>query len=116
MKDHSRLFLEELITTPSPSGNEAEIQKVFYKNVKKYSDQVLSDHAGNVTAVINPDHEFKVLIAAHCDEIAFIVQYITDDGMIHVKKSGGIKQILALGKTVKSYGVWWSFIWCCWDF
>jgi len=104
MKGNSRLFLEELITTPSPSGNEAEIQNVFYKNVNKYCDEVMSDHAGNVTAVINPDHEFKVLIAAHCDEIAFVVQYITDDGMIHVKKSGGIKQVLALGKTVKVMG------------
>ncbi|MBN2794509.1 MAG: M20/M25/M40 family metallo-hydrolase [Clostridia bacterium] len=97
-------FLETLIDTPSPSGNEVEIQKKWMTEMKSYADQIETDMSGNVYAILNPGADFKVLLAGHCDEIAFMVQHIDDKGFVYVTKAGGINPKLALGSRVKIYG------------
>ena len=51
-------------------------------------------------AVINPDHEYKVVIEAHADEISWFVNYITDDGYIYVIRNGGSDHQIAPSKRV----------------
>lgn len=97
-------FLEKLIETPSPSGDEIAIQKVWIENMKPFADEIRTDFAGNAIAVLNPDAEFKVLLAGHCDEIAFMVTHIDDKGFLSVTKAGGINPKLALGSKVRVYG------------
>lgn len=36
--------------------------------------------------VINPTAPFKVVIEAHADEISWFVNYINDQGLIHLKE------------------------------
>lgn len=104
MRKESKKFLEELLVTPSPSGDEAKIQKIWMKYVQDFADKVETDMVGNVIASVNPDKPFKVMLAGHCDEIAFMVNYIDEDGYLYLAKAGGISPKLALGMRVKVLG------------
>jgi len=100
----NKKFLEELIECPSPSGDEIKIQKLWIEEMKPFADEIRTDFAGNAVAVLNPEAEFKVLLAGHCDEIAFMITHIDDKGFVYVTKAGGINPKLALGSRVRIYG------------
>lgn len=100
----NKIFLEELIKCPSPSGDEVKIQKLWINEVKEYADKIETDNCGNAIAILNPDAPFKVLLAGHCDEIAYMVMHIDDKGFISVTQAGGINPKLALGNRVRIYG------------
>ncbi len=80
MKQESFAFLEKYLNTASPTGFEAEGQKLWLEYIKPYIDEYFVDTYGTVVGVINPEAEYKVVIEAHADEIAWFVNYITDQG------------------------------------
>jgi putative aminopeptidase FrvX len=82
-------FLELLINTPSPTWFEYTGQQVWMDYIKPYVDEIYTDTYGTAVGIINPDAEYKVVIEAHCDEISWFVNYITDNGLIHVIRNGG---------------------------
>lgn len=94
-------FLLELLRTPSPSGEEYIIQKKWREHIGQYAHTTKTDNAGNVYAFLNPENEFKVMLAAHSDEIGFIVRKIDKEGYIYLEKAGGISPVPALGMRVK---------------
>lgn len=100
----NKSFLEKLIKCPSPSGDEIAIQKIWIEEMKSYADEIRTDFAGNAIAILNPEADFKVMLTGHCDEIAFMVTHIDDQGFISVTKAGGINPKLALGSRVRIYG------------
>nr|ATL63355.1 endoglucanase [Alkalilimnicola sp.] len=104
MDETAQQFLHELLTTPSPSGGEVEIQKKWKAYVESYADQMLTDHAGNVIGVLNPEAEFKILLAGHSDEIGFVIQRIDEDGFLYFTKVGGISAKTAIGMKVEILG------------
>jgi putative aminopeptidase FrvX len=53
-----------------------------------------------VVGVINPQAEYKVVIEAHADEIAWFVNFITDQGYIYVRRNGGSDALIAPSKRV----------------
>ena len=83
-------FLYEMLDTMSVSGNEIMLQKKVIKEMTPYADAIHTDYTGNVVCVLNPDADFKVLLAGHIDEIGLIVTHICSDGMLKVAKAGGI--------------------------
>lgn len=97
-------FFEALLKCPSPSGDEVKIQKKWKSYVSEFAHQVETDTAGNVIAILNPDKDFKIMLAGHVDEIAFMVTYIDDQGFVYVTKAGGISPKLALGQRVRILG------------
>ncbi|MYL48988.1 M20/M25/M40 family metallo-hydrolase [Halobacillus litoralis] len=97
-------FLMELLNTPSPSSMEMEIQKRWIKEMRPFADEIKTDHAGNAIAVLNPDAEFKILLAGHCDEIALVINRIDDQGYLHFDKMGGINPKAAVGMKVQILG------------
>lgn len=97
-------FLESLITCPSPSGDEVALQKLWLEEMKPYAHKLETDTAGNAIAILNPDAPFKVLLAGHCDEIAFMIKHIDDKGMLSVVAAGGISPKLAPGSRVRVLG------------
>jgi len=82
-------FLSKMIDTPSPSGFEGDVQQVYIEYLKPHISDFNADVLGNVTAVLNPQSEFKVMLAAHCDEIGLMVQYIDANGFLILNKIGG---------------------------
>jgi len=90
MREQSVNFLRTLVNTPSPTGHEVRGQRVWLDYVKPFADETFSDAYGNCVAVLNKGGSPRVMLAAHADEIAMAVNYISDDGFIYVRKMGGI--------------------------
>jgi len=96
----SEKFMFEYINATSPTGFEAEGQKIWLNYIKKYVDETYLDDYGTAYGLINPGKDYKVVIEAHADEIAWFVNYISEDGYINVIRNGGSDHIIAPSKKV----------------
>ncbi len=97
-------FLAQYINTASPTGFEQAGQKVWLDYVSQYVDETFVDAYGTGVGIINPKEKFKVVIEAHCDEISWFVNYITPEGLIHVKRNGGVDHQIAPSMRVNIHG------------
>jgi len=104
LSDHSYAFLKEYINTPSPTGFESGGQKLWLKYIQQHVDETMTDPYGSVAGIINPKEKFKVVIEAHADEISWFVNYISDNGLIYLKRNGGVDHQIAPGKRVLIHG------------
>ncbi|MCW5907589.1 MAG: M42 family metallopeptidase [Chitinophagales bacterium] len=93
-------FFEAYINNPSPTGFEAEGQKLWLEYLKPAIDKYEVDNYGTVYGIVNPEAKFKVAIEAHADEISWFVSYINDNGLIYVKRNGGSDHQIAPSKKV----------------
>lgn len=90
MRKESLQFLQDLAEAPGPSGFEGPVQEVWVKRTKPLADEVRVDVHGNAIASLNPKGRPRVMIAGHCDEIGFMVKYISDEGFISFSPIGGV--------------------------
>jgi putative aminopeptidase FrvX len=102
--DQSLAFLKNYINTPSPVGFETGGQKLWLEYIKPFVDTTFTDPYGTAVAVINPTAPFKVVIEAHADEISWFVNYINEQGLIHLKRNGGVDHQVAPAKRVWIHG------------
>lgn len=93
-------FLESYLNNASPTGFEAEGQKLWLKYISPYIDTHYTDTYGTAVGVINPDAPYKVVIEAHADEISWFVHYISKEGFIYVRRNGGSDHQIAPSKRV----------------
>jgi len=100
LKKDSLTFLEKYLNNASPTGYESEGQKLWMDYLKPYVDTFITDTYGTAVGIINPDAPFKVVIEGHADEIAWYVNYISDDGFIYVIRNGGSDHMIAPSKRV----------------
>lgn len=96
----SLVFLEKYLNNASPTGYEAEGQKIWKEYLTPYVDSFITDTYGTIVGVINPDAPYKVVIEGHADEISWYVNYITDNGLIYVIRNGGSDHQIAPSKRV----------------
>ena len=80
--EQAEKFLTKYLNNASPTGYEESGQRIWLDYLKPYSDTYKVDNYGTVTAIINPEAEYKVVIEAHADEISWYVSYISDTGFI----------------------------------
>ena len=97
-------FLYTLLDSMSVSGHEIPLQKKVIAEMKPYCDEIRTDYTGNVISILNPDAPFKVMLAAHIDEIGLIITHIQEDGLLRVAKSGGIRAHTYPGHQVVIHG------------
>src|SRR5438094_3926955 len=100
MREQSLQFLKILVNTPSPVGHEVRGQRVWLDYAKHYADETFSDAYGNCVAVLNKGGSPRLMLAGHADEIAMAVNYITDEGFIHVRKMGGVDAAITKAQRV----------------
>jgi endoglucanase len=100
MREASLKFLRTLVNTPSPTGHETRGQRVWMDYVKPLADEVYSDAYGNCVAVLNKGGSPRLMLAAHADEIAMAVNYITDEGFIYVRRMGGVDAAITRAQRV----------------
>ena len=86
-------FLYTLLDGMSVSGHEISMQKKVIEEMTPYCDEIRTDYTGNVISILNPDAPFKVLLAAHIDEIGMIVTHIQEDGLLRVLLGSGIEPL-----------------------
>jgi putative aminopeptidase FrvX len=100
MDSASKEFLKTLVETPSPSGYEHDVQKLVRDRIRPWCDNVRTDVMGNVFGIRNPKGKPRIMLAGHCDQIGFIVQYITDEGFLHLEPIGGVDPVVATSQRV----------------
>jgi putative aminopeptidase FrvX len=100
ISNEAKNFLKQYINNPSPTGKEAEGQKLWIEYIKPFVDDWQLDNYGTAYGIINPGQPYKVVIEGHADEISWFVNYITEDGFIYVIRNGGSDHIIAPSKRV----------------
>lgn len=104
LPDHSWTFLRNYINNPSPTGFESSGQQMWLDYIKPWCDTHFTDPYGTAVGVINPTAPFKVVIEAHADEISWFVNYITSEGLIYLKRNGGVDHQIAPSMRVLIHG------------
>jgi endoglucanase len=90
-------LLEKLTTTPGVPGREHRVRKLIMNEIKGIFDSVTIDPLGSVIAVKKPSPKTgkpkktptKVMLAAHMDQIGFLVSHIDDKGFLYLNPVGG---------------------------
>jgi len=82
-------LLRTLVNAYGVSGNEAEVRKIIYDEIKDHVDEVTVDKLGNLIAVKKGARP-RVMLAAHMDEIGLMIKGIDDEGIIFCSAVGGI--------------------------
>ncbi|HMR93371.1 MAG TPA: M20/M25/M40 family metallo-hydrolase [Chitinophagaceae bacterium] len=100
----SLAFFRNYINNASPVGFESWGQKLWLEYLKPYVDTQFTDPYGTAVGVINPDNAFKVVIEAHADEISWFVNYINKEGLIYLKRNGGVDHQTAPASRVVIHG------------
>jgi endoglucanase len=101
MNKQAQEFLTEILAAPSPSGFEQPAAKLWREYVKPHVDEVTGDVHGNSIAVLNPDADFKFMLAGHIDEIGLMITHIDDKGYIYTAQIGGMDPALLIGQRVR---------------
>ncbi len=101
MRKESLAFLKKLLSTPSPSGFESEIQKACKSYVADSVDEVYKDVHGNQFHVRNPKGKLRVMLAGHVDEIALMVHHIDKEGYLRFLPIGGVDPSVLDGQRVQ---------------
>jgi putative aminopeptidase FrvX len=96
----SEQFLFQYLNNASPTGFESAGQKLWLAYIRPFVHETGLDNYGTAYGIINPGKDFKVVIEGHADEISWFVNFITDDGFLHVVRNGGSDQMIAPSKRV----------------
>lgn len=96
-------YLQELSDAVGVSGKEDAVRAVVLRAISGHAEQIRIDPMGSVTA-FKPGTDgvgLRVLVAAHMDEIGFIVSGYDSDGLIRFESVGGVDDRILPGLRVK---------------
>ena len=82
-------LLAEICEASGAPGHEQRIREIVLREVTPLVDEVKIDNLGNVVALRKGKSDKKVMIAAHMDEIGFIVTHIDEKGFVYFHNLGG---------------------------
>jgi endoglucanase len=98
MEPAAKELLYDLLATPSPTGHEQPVQRKIRDRFRGVAEHVEPDVHGNLILGINTGVKRKVMLAGHCDQIGFLVKYISPDGYIYLDTLGGNDYGVLLGE------------------
>ena len=94
--------LKRLTEASGVTGNENEVREIILELAAETGAGVSVDRMGNVIARKNGRKgNKKVMLAAHMDEVGFIISSISENGMLKFMPVGGIDQRILLSKRVR---------------
>ncbi|MEE9403483.1 MAG: M20/M25/M40 family metallo-hydrolase [Algisphaera sp.] len=88
-------LLAKLSTTPGVPGREDRVRDLILKEIEGLFDDVSVDPLGSIIAVRKAtashagDAPTRVMLAAHMDQIGFLVRHVGSDGFLRVHNVGG---------------------------
>lgn len=83
-------LLKEICETPGAPGREAKVRAIVYRELQELADDFSTDNMGNVYALKKgKSSDKKMMVAAHMDEIGFVVTHIDDQGFLRFHPLGG---------------------------
>ncbi|MFX1535812.1 MAG: M42 family metallopeptidase [Promethearchaeota archaeon] len=100
MNDEQYALLEEILSSPSPSGYEGAVRKIVKRELAKFCEEVSVDVMGNVIAKLKDNGGLKVLLDAHMDQVGLQVTHITKQGYLYFTNIGGVDAHMTAGQRV----------------
>ncbi len=96
-------LMRRLTETPGGPGDEAAVREIIARAIHPFVDELTVDNMGNLIALkrARTPSDTTVVVAAHMDEVAFMITRIDSDGFLHVAPSGGVNPRTLLGKRVQ---------------
>lgn len=83
-------LLKKICEAPGVPGYESKIRNLIIEEVKDLVDELSVDNMGNVITIKKgKSSEKRAMVAAHMDEIGFIVTHIDDKGFVRFTTLGG---------------------------
>ncbi len=93
-------LLKKLVMAVSPSGRENNIREIIKTELSSYCDEIYTDALGNLICHKKGNGK-KLMLAAHMDEIGFMVNYIDDKGFLRFSIIGGVQKYNSVNSTVE---------------
>lgn len=97
-------LLKKITETPGAPGFESKIRALICDEISGLADDLSIDNLGNIIAIKKGTKAKKVMVAAHMDEISFIVTHIDDDGFIRFHTLGGFDPKTLTAQKVTIHG------------
>ena len=82
-------LLKRLIETPGVPGREEQQREIAREELGGLTDEVRTDALGSVIGTKKGSDDVRVMVAAHTDEIGFLVKHIDDKGFLRLQTLGG---------------------------
>ena len=82
-------LLKRLIETPGVPGREERQREIAREELGSLTDEVRTDALGSVIGTKNGSGDGRVMVAAHTDEIGYLVKHIDDKGFVRLQTLGG---------------------------
>src|SRR5919206_2166097 len=82
-------LLKRLIETPGVPGREEKQREIAREELGSLTDEVSTDALGSVIGTKNGSGDARVMVAAHTDEIGYLVKHIDDKGFVRLQTLGG---------------------------
>lgn len=99
-------LLARLSEAVAVSGDESAVRQIVIEQVKPYAHEVRVDALGNVLAICRGNDptggrpKLRVMLAAHMDEIGFMLTHDEGDGIFRFDTVGGIDERQLPGKAI----------------
>lgn len=97
-------LLKKLTWTPGIAGREEQVRAIMLEELRTLTDEVNVDRMGNVIAWKRGKSERRVMLAAHMDEIGFIVKHIDSHGFLRLQPVGGFDPRVLFAQRVLVHG------------
>jgi endoglucanase len=96
-------LLKQLSEAISVSGAEEEVRQIILGQIQGHADEINVDNLGNVLAFKRGTgrNRLRVLVAAHMDEVGFMVTGHNKNGTLQIAAVGGLDSRVLLGKRVR---------------
>lgn len=95
-------LLGQLCNASAVSGDEGEVRNIILKELRPLADEIKVDALGNVLVKKRGQRKKcpRVMLAAHMDEIGFMITHDEGDGIFRFEVVGGLDQRFLAGKPV----------------
>ena len=86
----SLALLQEFVSVPAPPGQEGALREVLAAHVSELGLTHTADAKGNLLVRLGGTGRARLVVTAHMDEIAMMVQRVEADGRLAVTHLGGL--------------------------
>ena len=100
------MLLERLCRSYGVAGFEDEVRQIVMEELRRVCDDVRTDAMGNVVGFKRGKgrKRRKLMLAAHMDEIGFLVTHVDEKGFLRLDPVGGINPQVCLARRVLVFG------------
>ncbi len=97
--DSTAALMKELTEAHGPTGSEEPVGRIVARHLMPLVSEIKTDGLGSIIGIKRGAADFpKVMLAAHMDEVGFIVKSITKEGYIFMNPVGGWRDQVMLAQ------------------